>query len=543
MRYYIGVDVGTGSARAGIFNERGESVSVYKKEITTWSYEEVFKEQSSEEIWENICFCVKKAVEISGINILDIRGIGFDATCSLVALDKEFKPVAVNRENSSERNVVLWMDHRANKEADEINKIGDQVLEYVGGKISLEMEIPKILWLKKNISENYEKIFHFFDLPDYLTYRATGKLTRSMCSLGCKWNYLNHDKSWSEEYLKKIGLEDIVENTYSALGREVAPVGDYLGNLSEESAIEMGLHSGVKVGVSMIDAHAGGIGILGIDDGEEINFNERIALIGGTSSCHMAVSKNQVKIPGIWGPYYEAMIPGYWLLEGGQSTTGALIDFMIKSHAAYPKLLELSEERKETVYEVLNSILKEITKNSDFQSDESNYDILTKNFHILPYFIGNRSPRSESDLRGMISGIGMDESLESLAIQYLATIQSIAYGTKHIIEEMNKKGFEIKKIFMTGGGTKNPIFLETHANITGCEIILGKESESVLLGAGILGAVADGLYKNIEQGMASMSKFGSKIIPNKNQKDYHEKKYKVFHEMYNDYIKYRKIMK
>lgn len=535
MNYYIGVDVGTGSARAGIFDSYGNRIAMAKKDITTWAYDEVYKEQSSDEIWRNICEIVKEIVQVSKVPKENIKGIGFDATCSLVALDKDGEPVSLNLLGNKSRNIILWMDHRAGKETKVINEKQNRSLDFVGGKISIEMEVPKILWIKNNLKTSYEKIQYFFDLPDFLVYKATKNITRSMCSLGCKWNYLNHENKWEENFFKEIGLEEISDNNYEKIGGKIEPIGQRAGFLSVDSSDEMGLIPGIPVGVSMIDAHAGGLGVIGIDDGEKISYHKRIALIGGTSSCHMGISKEMTKVPGVWGPYYEAMLPEYWLLEGGQSATGALVDFMIKNHPAYEELCNLSKNTGKTIYEELNSILINRT-------GIGKLDYLTKDIHILPYFIGNRSPRSNPDLKGAICGLTMDNSLESLAVIYLATIQSIAYGTRHIIQQMNKSGMEIEKIFMTGGGVKNPIFLKSHSNITGMNIVLGEEEESVLLGASILGAVANKEYSDIYEAMKSMSRYGKTIKSESETFDYHEKKYKIFLKMYEDFISYNNIM-
>lgn len=535
MNYFIGVDVGTGSARVGVFDAKGKLHATNKKDITTWSYEEVYKEQSSTEVWSNICEIVKKTVLESGIDVKDIKGIGFDATCSLVALDENKNPVTVSKQGDKNQNIILWMDHRALEETEIINNTKNRVLDFVGGQVSIEMEIPKILWLKNNLSESYEKIRYFFDLPDFLVYKATGNIVRSLCSLGCKWNYLNHENKWEDDFMKEIGLNDIVENSYEKIGGNVKAIGEKAGRLSEEGAKNLGLTTEVMVGVSMIDAHAGGLGVIGIDDGDEINYRDRLALIGGTSSCHMAINEEMLKVPGIWGPYYSSMLPEMWLLEGGQSATGALIDHIIKSHPAYSELLNISRENNRSIYEELNLILKKL-------SNEKPVDILTKDIHILPYFIGNRSPRSNPNLRGVISGLNMDVSVENLALKYLTAVQGVAYGTKHIIEVMNESGFNINKIFMTGGGTKNSIFLEAHSNITGCEIVLGKEEESVLLGAAILGAVSTGEYEDIYAAMKNMSKFGKKIYANNSLKEYHEKKFRIFKKMYEDHKSYADIM-
>lgn len=535
MNYYLGIDVGTGSARVGLFSAKGEMVISKKENITLWSYEGVYKEQSSEEIWDKICKLTKEVVKKSGIKKEKIKGIGFDATCSLVAIGKDGNPVSLSKSESKDQNVILWMDHRAKQQADRINQTGAEALNYIGGKISLEMEIPKILWLKENMEKNYQEITDFFDLPDYLVYKACGEKVRSVCSLGCKWTYLAHDKKWDKKLLEKIGLSELLENDANKIGSIIKPIGSTAGKLTKGEAEKMGLMKGIDVGVSMIDAHAGGIGILGIELDSKKELKNRIALISGTSNCHMAVSEEVTYVPGIWGPYYDAMLPGMWLLEGGQSTAGALIDHVIKNHGAYVNLVNDSNEKKITIYENLNNILYSLNKNE--------IDYLTKDIHTLPYFLGNRSPIADPTLMGVIIGLTMDISIKNLALHYYSTLQAVAYGTKHIIDELNKTTFKINEIYITGGGTKNPLLLQAYANITGCKVIIAKEEESVLLGASILGAVAGNEYNDIFEAMKCMTQLGKIIEPNFKTKEFHNKKYLLFREIYSDYKKYKKMMK
>ena len=136
----------------------------------------------------------------------------------------------------------------------------------------------------------------------------------------------------------------------------------------------------------------------------------------------------------------------------------------------------------------------------------------------------------------------MNETKTELAKKYLAAIQSVAYGTRHIVEVLNSNGHQIKKIHVCGGGTKNPIWLREHADINCCEMILTKEPEAVLLGSAILAAAASKLYPSVQKAMSTMSEIGDSIQPRQEMKPYHDLKYRVFHEMYKDQIKYEKMM-
>ena len=552
-KYVLGIDVGTGSVRTGLFDAQGNRLSMKVHPIQLWRPQPDFVEQSSENIWQSICATVKEVLAESRINPSDIVGIGFDATCSLVVLNKEDKPLSVSLSRNPEQNIIVWMDHRAVKQAVRINATKHKVLKYVGGTISPEMEPPKLVWLKENLPGVFKQAGQFFDLADYLGYRATGDRTRSLCTTVCKWTYQGHldsreEKdsvgSWDADFWNRIGLEEFPKEKYERIGRRVRPMGEPLGKgLTATSAKELGLIPGTAVSVGIIDAHAGGLGLLGIKVKDEVVkpvlIETRLALIGGTSSCHMTASRKPFFIKGIWGPYYSAMIPGMWLTEGGQSATGALIDHIIFTHNRSSELAEEAKQKDQSIYQLLDKMIEGMAKKQGVEF----YAQLTRDRHMLPYFHGNRSPRANPDLKGMMTGLPFNDSPEELALRYLATLQGIAYGNRHIIETMNANGYRIREILATGGGTKSKLYLQEHADASGCKIILGKEQEAVLLGSAILGAVAAGLFPSIFAAMQGMNEAGKVIYPQKGKVSvFHQKKYQAFQYLYQAHRKLDKIM-
>jgi FGGY-family pentulose kinase len=263
----------------------------------------------------------------------------------------------------------------------------------------------------------------------------------------------------------------------------------------------------------------------------------RLALVGGTSSCHMAVSPEPHFVPGVWGPYFSAMQPGLWLNEGGQSATGALVDHVITTHAAYPALAEAARQAGITIYQLLNERVQALAKGLPFPA------LLTEHVHVMPDFHGNRSPRADASLRGMVSGLRLSATADDLALMYLATIQAVAYGTRHIVETLNAQGYAIDTILACGGGTKNPVFLREHADATQCRIVLPDEPEAILLGAAMLGAVAGGAHASLPAAMAAMSRAGTTLPPAEGAvRRYHDAKYAVFLRMYHDQMAYRSLM-
>lgn len=526
MKYVIGIDVGTTSARGALFDLSGRKYAEAEKKIRIFEPKPHFVEQSSSDIWQAICTVTRQIVAESAVDTSAIIGIGFDATCSLVALDENFEPASVSPTHAKEQNIVVWMDHRAVDEASQINSGEYQVLSYVGGRISPEMEVPKMLWLKRHEPDLYDNIHHFFDLSDFLTFKATGSQLRSACTTTCKWTYLNHEKTWSGDFFDALNLGDLL--TENKIGTTIAQVGEAVGCLNQQAAADLGLHTGLVVSAGMIDAHAGGVGVLGGD------VAETLALITGTSACHMLCVEDEGFVPGVWGPYYGAMLPGFWLFEGGQSTAGQLVEHLIQESSQYGHLLQEAKAQRCTTYEVLNRRVAELEKTTPFP---------THDYHVLGYFLGNRSPLADPTLKGAITGLSLhDDNLDALAVRYLAALQAVAYGTRHILEAMAENGCAVKKIRMCGGGTKNPLWLREHANITGVDIEVITESESMLLGSAILAAYAAGSFSTLKDAMQQMSEVKTCIQPDTGSAAYHDKKYKVFRMMHQDFLKYRNIM-
>jgi FGGY-family pentulose kinase len=533
--FVIGVDVGTQSTRAGIFNLKGSMLGYASEAISVYSPQSDFVEQSSNEIWEKTGFAIGEALRLAQLKAHEVAGISFDATCSLVCLDNKHEPLTISPTGDPSKNIIVWMDHRAIKEADSINQTRHRVLEYVGGKISPEQEPPKLKWIKDNLPETWTRAGKWMDLADFMVLRATGKDMRSLCTNVCKWTYLGHEGkngSWDYTFFEQIGLSDLFEG--GKVEKSAHPVGSFAGALTGRSAHELGLEPGIAVGVGIIDAHAGGVGVLG--DCAKLAFqsknvwNKALALIGGTSSCHLVTSPDPRFISGVWGPYFGAMIPGLWLNEGGQSATGSLIDYVIRNNSSAHDIEALAKKAGMDIYHFLN---EEIRKTGDPE--------LTKDIHILPYHHGNRSPRADPHARGVVIGLTLNQSVAEVVKHYYATIQAIAYGTRHIIQAMNEKGYDIKEIYMGGGHTKNQIFVQEHADITGCDIYLPQEKEAVLLGTAILAAVAARKYPSVVEAMINMSKVGERFRPNFNHQRQHNTRYKIFKLLYEQYNEIRAI--
>lgn len=495
-RYLIGVDVGTGSARAGLFDLTGRMLASGKRDISLFREPGAMVEQSSTEIWASVCASVRETVERAGVLPETIAGIGFDATCSLVVLGKDGASLPVGPSENPKRDIIVWMDHRAVNQVERINAGGYDVLRYVGGIISPEMETPKLLWLRENRPQIFDAAWQFFDLADFLTWRATGDLARSTCTVTCKWTYLAHEKRWDPAYFRGIGLGILADEDFARIGQRVVEPGTPLGNgLTARAAAELGLAVGTPVAAGMIDAHAGGIGTVGVDGPPE----NTLGYVFGTSSCTMTSTREPVFVPGVWGPYFSAMVPGMWLNEGGQSAAGAAIDQLLSFHPAVSEAKALAKSRGLSLPVLLAELAGE---RAATLSDTAK---LADRLHIVPEFLGNRAPFADPHARAAIVGLGMERDLDSLVSLYIAGLCGIGYGLRQIIDAQAASGAPIDKIVISGGAGQLDLVRQILADATGKPLLATRAEEPVLLGSAILGSVAAGAFPDMRSAMAALS--------------------------------------
>jgi len=523
--FYIGVDVGTGSARAGVFDSKGSLLGSAKREIVLFNDEPGYYEQSGDQIWEAVCECVRESLSLSGVSASNVSGIGFDATCSLVVVGDDGHGLPVGRHGDSARNVILWMDHRAKSEAAEINQGKHEVLQFVGGTISPEMETPKLLWLKRNLPEIYHNAAYFFDLTDYLTWRATGSNDRSSCTTTCKWTYLAHDSRWDTEYFDAIELSELVKDGFRRIGSTVREPGSPLGfGLTSQAAADLGLKQGTAVPAGLIDAHAGGIGTVGARSADNCDVTNTMAYVFGTSACTMTTTKDRAFVPGVWGPYYNAMVPGYWLLEAGQSAAGVAIDQLMKHSPIYDEVKQLAAKEGLGLNQWLSNLVK-----SKVGENLSKAAELVGRVKVVPEFMGNRAPLADPNRTAVIAGLTMDESLDGICSLYVAGILGIGYGLKQILTAQKQSGVAINQIVISGGAGQDPLVRQLIADATLRRVVAPRSEEPVLLGAAITAHMASNLDKHPSDVMAEMSGFSSAYEPATGEiRSIHERGYRSF---------------
>jgi FGGY-family pentulose kinase len=512
----VAVDIGTGSARAGVFDRSGALLGRSEHPIAMRRPSADHAEHDSEDIWQAVCAAVKAARAAAGAGPARIAALGIDATCSLVMRDRAGRPLAVSGGDDPRWDTIVWLDHRALNEADLCTATRHPVLAHSGSVMSPEMEMPKLMWLKRNQPEQWAKAGYFFDLADFMTWRATGSNARSRCTMTGKWNYLSHEEApWSASFLGAIGLEDLRER--GSLSDETLAVGEAVGRLTGEAAQDLGLDTDCVVATGLVDAYAGTFGVLGPFAGEPEKLERQLALIGGTSSCIVAFSREKKFGFGMWGPYYEAVLPGWWLVEGGQSATGALLDHLVRTHSAGGEPSAANHSRI-------------VVRIREMQAVEG--EAFAARLHVLPDFHGNRSPLADAHALGVISGLALDASFDGLCRLYWRTCVAIALGIRHILDKLGECGYALDTLHVTGGHVRNPLLMELYRDVTGCRVVVPDTNDAVLLGTAMVAAVAGGLYPDLPSAGTNMYPGGSEFLPNAALKAGYDRDYRRFLALY-----------
>ncbi|PWC37535.1 FGGY-family carbohydrate kinase [Azospirillum sp. TSO35-2] len=515
------VDVGTTSARAGILDRTGALLARAEHPLRLSRPRPDHAEHDSEDVWRAVCRAVAAARVKAGAGAERVAAIAWDATCSLVVRGEQGRQVSVSADGGPDEgpagdgtcwDTMVWLDHRAMAEADDCTATGHRVLSHLGGVMSPEMQTPKLMWLKRHRPDRWRDARLFFDLADFLSWRACGSTARSQCTLTCKWTYLAHADGWQRDFFEGLGVGDLLEQ--GGLPARATPVGTALGHLTERAARELTLDTSCVVGAGLVDAFAGALGVVG--GHAEGSDDRRAALITGTSSCITGFSRRPRSAPGVWGPYFGAVLPEHWLVESGQSATGALLDHVIQVFGGTPPSAAAHA-----------AIIARITAmRRDPDAD------LGRDLHILPDFHGNRSPFADPHARGVISGLTLDSSFDGLCRVYWRTAVAIALGVRHILEGLADHGYPIDALHVAGGHSRNPLLMELYADATKAAIHETTAADAVLSGTAMVAATAAGWYGSLAESARAMQQPCHRRAANPASAAGYERDYRIFRRMH-----------
>jgi FGGY-family pentulose kinase len=355
-----------------------------------------------------------------------------------------------------------------------------------------EMQIPKIMWLKRHLGDRWGEVGSLFDLADFLAWRATGSTTRSLCTLAAKWSYNPAAPDpWPVAMLETCGVPDLPER--AGIKAPPVPVGTPIGTLTGAAARDLGLNPGTPVAAGMVDAFAGALGALGADVALPEGTGRATAIVAGTSTAVLCMAREAVQLSGIWGPFRGAIIPGVAVVEGGQSAAGALLDHIIRNHAAGG---EPTAERHQSIGRRISELLA--LEGPD----------LGGRLHVVPDFLGNRSPLGDPRAMGILWGLTLESDFDSLCRLYWRAAVGLALSLRQILTHLGQIGFLPDLVPIVGGHTRSPVLLQLYADAIGRKVRGPGVQDATLLGTAMAAATGAGLFPTLAAAAGAMHHLG-----------------------------------
>lgn len=508
--YVIGLDYGTDSVRAVLLDAHsGEEVATDVSYYQRWkqglycnSSKNQFRQHPMDHI-EGLEKTIKSVVSQSSVVAEDIKGICIDTTgSSPLPLDKGGTPLALLEEFKENPNamMVLWKDHTAINEANEINELavswtGEDFTAYEGGIYSSEWFWAKILHIIREDEKVKSAAYTWMEHCDYMTYMLCDDqdlegFKRSRCAAGHKamWH-----ESWgglpSDDFLNE--LDPYLKLLKGQLYSQTFTSDTVAGKLNSHWAEKLGLTTQTLIAVGTFDAHAGAVGA-------QIE-NHSLVRVMGTSTCDIMVADKEVLqdklVKGICGQVDGSVIPGMIGLEAGQSAFGDVLAWF-KDVLNWP-LQNLVYTSKILDGKQLESLKKEVEANFILKLSQAAEGISTEESIpvALDWVNGRRTPDANQELKAAV----MDLSLGTKAPHiFKALVNAICFGAKKIVERFEEQGVRIDTVIGIGGvARKSPFIMQTLANVLNKPIKIAASDQAPALGAAIYASVAAGIYPDV----------------------------------------------
>lgn len=539
-KYVIGIDYGTDSCRALVVNalngqELATSVQYYprwRQQLYCDAINNQYR-QHPKDYTETLIASINEAMsQLPADAKGKVVGISFDMTsCTPCLTNAEGTPLALLDEYKDNPNAmfVLWKDHTAIKEAEEINELAKKwdidYTQYSGGIYSSEWVWAKVIHILRKDETLRENAYSWIEHIDWIPALLTGntkpeEVKRSRCSAGHKamWH-----ESWdglpSEEFLTT--LSPLLKNFRSRLYSKTYTSDTKTGYLTQEWADKLGLTTNVAIGIGAIDCHMGAVGA-GVKAGTFVK-------VIGTSTCDiMAVPYEEIGdklIPGICGQVDGSVLPNMIGLEAGQSAFG---DY----YAWYKNLLNwasnkiitnttlLDEKTKELLKdEISKNILIELTKEAE--------SLEQSNVLATDWINGRRTPDADQSMKATLTNLSLSSDASQI---YKAIVEATAYGSRAIIERFKECGVKINEVVGIGGiSLKSPFVMQILADVLGMPIKIARSEQTCALGAAMYAAVIAEVYPSIEEAQKAMEQgFITSYIPN-------ESKSRIYDELFQQY--------
>lgn len=460
-KYLLGVDIGTYESKGVIWDAEGKvlniQVSLHLLKIPKPGWAE---HDPIEDWWMDFCSITRRLIKQTGIDPHEIAAVGCSSiAAALVPVDERCNPL---------RNAILYgIDTRSAPQIEELNRtIGvNRIKEVCVNQLSVDSIGPKILWIKQNEPEIYERTAHFTMTQGFLLAKLTDQYVLDKYSAcGAAPMYNHHTKTWDNDLTKfvteKERLPRIVDST------------EIVGFVTAKAAKETGLAEGTPVvgGSTDASAEAVSVGILEPND-FMIMYGSTVYMIKVTTELR----PNEI----MWSADY--VFPDLKAIVGGMATTGSLTRWIRDNFAK--ELVEREKSGGPNAYDTLFAEIGHISPGSD-------------GVIVLPYFSGERIPLNDPKAKGVIFGLNLTHTRAHI---FKAALEGVGYGIAQCLDYIRSLGFTADRITAVGGGTKNPDWMQIISDITGCVQSVPEVTVGAAYGDAIFAGLGVGLIKSRQE--------------------------------------------
>ncbi|MCL5985576.1 MAG: FGGY family carbohydrate kinase [Actinobacteria bacterium] len=491
MKYAIAIDAGTTSLKVSIFDDHGNSLCNVIKEYKLVSPKLDYLECDPNTYWKSCQEGIKEAVNLLRIPTRKIEFITISSQGeTLIALDSEMNPLM---------NAIVWLDNRSYLESEEISKyFGEEHIFKITGQPEVVPTWPatKILWLKKNAFDLFNKTKFFLMVEDFLIYKLSGKVVTEGSDISSTLYFDINKKSWWRDMLDFLNISD------DRLP-EIRKSGSIVSEISASVAKDLSLSPNTIICLGSLDQPAGAIGA------GNIHTNIASETTGGALAVVINTQKpvfnSEYKIP-----CHLHSIDNMYCLIIWHATAGVFFKWFRDEFCEPEK--ELAKKNGLDTFDILTKKAFEIKAGSD--------GLIT-----LPHLTGMISPEFEPHAKGVFWGFTLGHTRSHFI---RSVMESIAFVLKGSIEIAEKLGLDIKEVISMGGASKSKLWSQIKADVINKRIRSVKTSEAASLGVVLLAGTSVGWYKNLEQACEIAVKYKETFIPNRDEPPIYDKNYEIF---------------
>ncbi len=494
MAYIIGVDCGTSGTKTVLFNEQGKVIASKTIEYPMYQPKNGYAEQDPHD-WANACINTIKAVMAqSGVDKDDVKGIGISGQMhGLVMLDKD---------NEVIRPSIIWCDQRTANEVEEMNeKLGrDKLIEITANPALTGWTAAKILWVKNNEPENYERCRHILLPKDYLRFVLTHEYATEVSDASGMQLLNVAERDWSDEVIDTLGLDKTM------LGK-VYESCEVTGHLTKDIADMVGLNEGTIVVGGAGDNAAAAVGTGVVEDGKAFT------TIGTSGVVFAHTSKISIDKLGRVHTCCAA-VPNSWHVMGVTQGAGLSLKWFRDNFC---------ESEKETARLMGVDPYYLMDKEADTVAIGANRLL------YLPYLMGERTPHLDPDARGVFFGLSAMHTKKDML---RAVMEGVSYSLRDCVEVFKQMDISVSDMMACGGGGSSPLWRQMLADLYNCPVKTASSKEGPALGVALLAAVGAGLYSSVPEAckaVCAVDKVQNPVVENVPQ---YEEYYKLYTEIY-----------